>query len=81
MTGIASWLSLAATPSFALMALLTAAHVGSPPEMPGMSPLSGMVPMYVLMSLFHCAPWVGLLSRGRYRSDDVGHPHPAPLET
>jgi hypothetical protein len=27
------------------------------------SPLSGMVPMYVLMSVFHAPPWLKLLSR------------------
>jgi hypothetical protein len=27
------------------------------------SPLSGMVPMYVLMSVFHAAPWLRLISR------------------
>jgi hypothetical protein len=27
------------------------------------SPLSGMVLMYVLMSAFHTAPWLGLISR------------------
>jgi hypothetical protein len=55
-------LYLAATPTFAIMAVLTgvsgvnadmvcsAAH--------GASPLSGMVPMYVLMSAFHAAPWL-----------------------
>ena len=52
----ADWLSLAAAPTFAIMALLTAtggqpqllcsaAHLGSP--------LGGMVPMYLLMSAFH----------------------------
>jgi hypothetical protein len=55
-------LSLAAAPSFAIMALLAATGDGG---MPGMlcsaahdaSPLTGMVPMYVLMSAFHSAPW------------------------
>jgi hypothetical protein len=28
----------------------------------GASPLSGMVPMYVLMSAFHLAPWLKLVS-------------------
>jgi hypothetical protein len=56
------------------MALLTAAHVGGPADLlcsaaPGGSMLGGMAPMYGLMSLFHCAPWVGLISRR----------HPAPL--
>jgi hypothetical protein len=29
------------------------------------SPLSGMVPMYVLMSAFHLAPWLKLISSRR----------------
>ncbi len=60
-----AWLSLAATPVFAAMALLTAAQ-GEPllcSAAHGSSPLSGMVPMYLLMSLFHAAPWLRLFSR------------------
>ena len=64
--GVADWLSLAAAPSFAMMALLTevfgsrdvlcaAAHDASP--------LSGMVPMYLLMSALHLAPWFRLICR------------------
>jgi hypothetical protein len=65
----AAWLlSLAATPTFAIMALLTAVHGDSMPDMlcsaaRDGSPLTGMVPMYVLMSAFHLAPWLRLLSR------------------
>jgi hypothetical protein len=62
--GAADWLSLAAAPTFAAMALLTGA-LGSPDmlcsSMLGASPLSGMVPMYVLMSAFHSAPWLKLI--------------------
>jgi hypothetical protein len=29
--------------------------------MQGTSPLSGMVPMYLLMSAFHLAPWLKLI--------------------
>jgi hypothetical protein len=65
------WLSLAATPTFAVMALLTAFHVDGMPDMlcstmPGASPLTGMVPMYLLMSVFHSAPWLRLLHRTAY---------------
>lgn len=64
--GVARWLGLAATPTFALMALLTGVHGGGAMEMlcaPGpMSPLSGMVPMYLLMSAFHSPPWLRLIS-------------------
>ena len=64
--GAAAWLSLAATPTFAVMALLAAVHGGSMPDMMcsgGGSPLSGMVTMYALMSAFHVGPWLRLLSR------------------
>jgi predicted dithiol-disulfide oxidoreductase (DUF899 family) len=54
----ASWLSLAATPTFALMALLAAIHDGGMPDMmcSAGSPMSGMVTMYMLMSAFHLGP-------------------------
>lgn len=58
------WLCLAAAPTFAIMALVTAFH-GSPDICsagPGASVLSGMVPMYALMSAFHLAPWLKLPS-------------------
>jgi hypothetical protein len=66
--GAADWLGLAAAPTFAAMALITAtgaepqllcsaAHLGSP--------LSGMVPMYLLMSAFHSGPWLRLISGRR----------------
>lgn len=67
--GGAGWLGLAATPTFAAMALLTWVLPG-PPDMlcaaggPGAS-LGGMVPMYLLMSAFHASPWLKLASRGR----------------
>jgi hypothetical protein len=65
----ADWLGLAAAPAFATMALMTAAFGG------GMEPLcsalgqgslmSGMVPMYLMMSAFHVGPWLRLMtSRG-----------------
>jgi hypothetical protein len=62
---IANWLSLAAAPTFAVMALLTAL-LGTAPDMlcsaMHASPLGGMVPMYLLMSAFHLAPWLRLIS-------------------
>ncbi len=62
-------LALAAAPTFAIMALLTGIQdLG----MPGMlcsasqaSPLTGMVPMYLLMSAFHSAPWLRLMADWR----------------
>src|SRR6202051_2117765 len=64
--GAADWLSLAAAPIFAIMALLTGVRGGAPPDMlcsaaQDASPLSGMVPMYLLMSAFHSAPWLKLV--------------------
>ena len=66
--GAADCLSLAAAPTFAVMALLTAVLGGGPLAMlcsaaPDASPLTGMIPMYLLMSAFHAAPWLKLISR------------------
>jgi hypothetical protein len=68
--GAADRLCLAAAPTFAIMALLTSVLGGSQPDMlcsavQGASPLNGMVPMYLLMSVFHSAPWLKLISRRR----------------
>ena len=65
--GAAGWLSLAAAPTFAIMALLTAVLDSRAPDMVCSamqhgSPLGGMVPMYLLMSAFHSAPWLKLIS-------------------
>jgi hypothetical protein len=53
------------------MALLTAVSGGGSPlcSMASASPLTGMVPMYLLMSAFHLPPWLKLISgwRGRGR--------------
>jgi uncharacterized membrane protein YeiH len=66
-SGAADWLCLAAAPTFAIMALLTGVFGGGAADMlclaaPEASPLSGMVPMYALMSAFHAAPWLKLIS-------------------
>lgn len=67
--GVAGWLGLAAAPTFAAMALLSCVPGGDAGMMcsatHGMSPLSGMVPMYALMSAFHSTPWLKLISRRR----------------
>ncbi len=65
----ADWLGLAAAPAFAAMALMTACLGG------GMEPLcsalghgslmSGMIPMYGLMSAFHVGPWLRLIAGWR----------------
>lgn len=66
--GAAEWLGFAAAPTFAIMALLTRLSVAEAPDIlcssaDGASPLSGMALMYVLMSVFHSAPWLALISR------------------
>jgi hypothetical protein len=61
------WLSLAAAPTFAVMALLTSMPGGGPTDIlcsaAGGSPLGGMIPMYLLMSAFHSAPWLRLIAK------------------
>ena len=62
----ADWLSLAAAPTFAAMALLSVILGGGSPDTicstdPQAALLTGMVPMYVLMSAFHAAPWLRVL--------------------
>ena len=63
--GAVRWLSLAAAPTFAIMALLTAVVGGGPLDSlcsaANASPVGGMVPMYLLMSAFHSAPWLKLI--------------------
>lgn len=81
--GAADWLCLAAAPTFAAMALLTGMRGGGPLDMlcaaaQHASPLSGMVPMYVLMTAFHSGPWLKLVA-GATRADRVRvSPIPAP---
>lgn len=71
--GLADGLSLAATPTFAVMALLTGVLGDGPLDIlcfaaQDASPLSGMVLMYGLMSVFHLAPWLRLISNRPNRS-------------
>jgi hypothetical protein len=66
----ADWLHLAAAPTFAAMALLTGVFGGGGSDMLCSAvqdawPLSGMVPMYALMSAFHSAPWLKLIASRR----------------
>jgi hypothetical protein len=71
---LAKWLGLAAAPTFAIMALLTGvlgdgkmAMMCASAQDP--SSLGGMVPMHLLMSAFHLAPWLKLIANrgGRAR--------------
>jgi hypothetical protein len=65
---IVKWLSLAAAPTFAIMALLAAVTGSGPLESlcsAAASPVGGMVPMYLLMSAFHLPPWLRLISGRR----------------
>lgn len=69
MTGVSTALSLAAAPSFAIMTLLTSVAGGTPDMLcsadHAASALSGMAPMYLLMSAFHLGPWLKLVSSRR----------------
>lgn len=66
---LARWLGLAATPTFAVMAALTAVLGGGPADMLCAaghgSLLGGMMPMYLLMSAFHASAWLRLISQRR----------------
>jgi len=65
---LAAWLTLAATPVFLAMAVVSgvaeargaAMLCGAPP-----SPLGGMAVMYALMAAFHLAPWLRLIGDRR----------------
>jgi hypothetical protein len=70
-SGAVGCLSLAAAPTFAIMALITGIG-GGPGYMicaaDHASLLDGMVPMYLLMSAFHSPPWLKLISSRSRRS-------------
>jgi hypothetical protein len=77
----AEWLSLAAAPTFALMALVTGILDSGSRQLwcsaaMHMSALTGMVPMYALMSAFHLTPWLRLISRW---AKSKGRQHPVVL--
>ncbi|HUB13032.1 MAG TPA: hypothetical protein VMB34_13855 [Acetobacteraceae bacterium] len=63
--GATGWLALAASPTFALMALVAANDAAAMPycsAASGLLPIGGMTAMYLLMSLFHLSPWLRLAS-------------------
>ena len=68
----ADWLGLAAAPAFAIMALMTVRFGGGLEPLCSATPqgslMSGMVPMYLLMSAFHSPPWLKLISSRPRRS-------------
>jgi hypothetical protein len=70
----ASWIGLAGSPTFALMALIAATDA---PRMAicaaaqDMLPINGMAWMYLLMSLFHVSPWLKLAAG---RAERLNHP-------
>ncbi|WP_123688910.1 hypothetical protein [Allostella humosa] len=79
MLATAEGLSLAAAPLFAGMAVLAAvAGDGRPDAICGASPagfwLAGMVPMYLLMSAVHLAPWMRRYGRPAATARTGGHP-------
>ena len=66
--GIADWLCLAAAPTFAVMALVSCLQAGDAAMLcMGGSPLTGMAAMYLLMSAFHLAPWLRVISGRQIR--------------
>jgi len=66
--GIADWLCLAAAPTFAVMALVSCLQGGDAAMLcMGGSPLTGMAAMYLLMSAFHLAPWLRVISGRQVR--------------
>jgi hypothetical protein len=68
--GAADWVCLAAAPTFAIMALITGVRGGASHDLlcvavQDASALSGMVWMYLLMSVFHSASWLKLIASWR----------------
>lgn len=73
---LSNWLGLAASPTFATLALWTLAFGDREAAMicsGGQGgPISGMALMYLLMAAFHLPCWLRLVAR-RMRRDPRGH--------
>lgn len=89
-TEAGGWLHLAAAPTFAAMALATAITGNDPALMlcqamgHGSLSLDGMTFMYLLMAIFHAAPWwkwIVLRARGHARAKKVCMPESATVES
>lgn len=66
---VTGWLVLAASPTFALMAGVAASDTAPMPfcsATPGILPINSMTAMYLLMSVFHLAPWLKLAAARRW---------------
>lgn len=76
LSGAAECLHLMAAPAFAIMALVTGmSGDGAMATLCGQetSPLGGMAAMYAMMSAFHSAPWLKLISV-RHRRTQLTNP-------
>lgn len=65
--GIADWISLAAAPTFAILAALTLYLEARAPGVlcsvtQNASPLNSMAAMYVFMGVSHSTPWLKLIA-------------------
>lgn len=77
--GVAGSLALLAAPTFAAMALVTAIGASPLDAFCSGSPLGGMSPMYLLMSIFHATPWFRFfIPRSRSRSSHTRIHAPLP---
>lgn len=85
-SGLSDRLALAASPAFAIMALLCIVQGSGAAAMicsvDPLSPLTGMTTMYLLMSVFHVGPWLKRiraaswrLSRWRSQPNGIARPN------
>jgi hypothetical protein len=74
---VEQFLSLAASPTFAVMAVVTM-WSGDVVNLicSGTSPLIGMSAMYGLMAAFHLRPWLKLIARKRFGRRSHAHAYP-----